>query len=57
MYTMRAKNIALMKIKIVNDDDHLYVEETESHGDGHRVADEKEKLRRKTMTAVGVRKL
>jgi len=44
-----------MKSKTVNDDDHLYVEETESHGDGHRVADEKEKLWRKTMTAVEAR--
>ena len=57
MYTMRAKNIALMKIKIVNDDDNLCVEENESHGDVYRVEyeKEKEKPRRKTRSLVGVR--
>ena len=55
MYTMHAKNIALMKIKIVNDDDNLCVEENASHGDVHRVVDEKEKVRRKTRTPVGAR--
>mgnify|MGYP007027700414 FL=1 len=51
------ENVALMKIKIVNDDDNLCVEENESHGDVHRVADEKEKekLRRSTWTSVGAR--
>ena len=57
MYTMHARNIALMKIKILNDDDNLCVGENESHGDVRRVADEqeKEKQRRKTRTFVVAR--